>query len=584
MGKVREEKMERRTKEFVDKAERIGVLGSPSSTANLTIDILGTAVKKRLVGSLSIFDYVQEGLDHYALGQIVEIEMRNPWTQDPTMKGIIRHRGRVDPITERQDIHTASMTVSSVFSDTGSKLEQSILGTVPPTGTSIKLLNDEIMTSLLSDYQEQLFYLGNAYGTSIPLPMWFKHFGVGEQGAGEAYHFGIFGKTGSGKSVLAKMILCGYSKHEEMSIFILDPQGEFSRDFQSSTNLRDVIKTDLGKTVEVYTLHNLVLTGWSLFKKLLMNSGFLGSLGIVHENNQERAANQIERILLDSYEGGRKNPNKVLGDAHQRFLFDVLWSRLQDDQILINIYSSEDLRERVRSNLEAANKEDRYQFWKRIANLFTFEGKEKATWIKRLVNKIHEKNSVTIIDLSEINVPREIFWNDAVKFIVLGKFIEGIKLEAETKYKENQTLNSLVIIDEAHRLAPRQRSENEDIERVKEHLIDAVRTTRKYGLGWMFISQTLSSLHRDIINQVRIYIFGFGLGWGIERDALREIIGGQREAMTLYQRFNDPQSSLGEKQYSFMSYGPISPLSFSGAPLFFNAYKFPDEFMTSNFD
>jgi hypothetical protein len=103
------------------------------------------------------------------------------------------------------------------------------------------------------------------------------------------------------------------------------------------------------------------------------------------------------------------------------------------------------------------------------------------------------------------------------------------------------------------------------------------------GLGWMFISQTLSSLHRDIINQIRIYIFGFGLGWGIEREALREIIGGQSEAMALYQRFNDPQSSLGEKQYSFMSYGPISPLSFSGSPLFFNAFKFPNEFMKSNF-
>ena len=68
-------------------------------------------------------------------------------------------------------------------------------------------------------------------------------------------------------------------------------------------------------------------------------------------------------------------------------------------------------------------------------------------------------------------------------------------------------------------------------ERIKEQLIDAVRTTRKYGLGWMFISQTLSSLHREIINQTRIYIFGFGLGWGIERQALNEIIGGQREAM-----------------------------------------------------
>ena len=112
--------MVNKLKEVVGKAERIGVVGSPSSTANLTIDILGTAANKRLVGNLSVFNYDQEGHDNYALGQIVEIEMRNPWTQDPTMRGLIRQRGRVDPITERQDTHTASMSVSSVFSDTGS--------------------------------------------------------------------------------------------------------------------------------------------------------------------------------------------------------------------------------------------------------------------------------------------------------------------------------------------------------------------------------------------------------------------------------------------------------------------------------
>jgi len=144
-------------------------------------------------------------------------------------------------------------------------------------------------------------------------------------------------------------------------------------------------------------------------------------------------------------------------------------------------------------------------------------------------------------------------------------------------------LNSLVIIDEAHRLAPREKTENEDLERVKKMLIDAIRTTRKFGLGWMFISQTLSSLSREIINQIRIYVFGFGLGWGIERQALREIIGGQREAMTLYQLFRDPQSSLKEKEYPFMTVGPISPLSFSGTPLFFNALKYPEQFIRANF-
>ena len=113
--------------------------------------------------------------------------------------------------------------------------------------------------------------------------------------------------------------------------------------------------------------------------------------------------------------------------------------------------------------------------------------------------------------------------------------------------------------------------------------IDGVRTTRKYGLGWMFISQSLSSLNRHLIDQIRIYLFGFGLSWGMERQALWEIIGGQTESLKLYQMFKDPQSALGEREYPFMTIGPISPLSFSGTPLFFNALDFPDEFLKTNF-
>ncbi len=53
--------METSLKQIMERAEKIGVIGSPSSTANLTIDILGTAVNKRLVGGLSVFEYDQDG-------------------------------------------------------------------------------------------------------------------------------------------------------------------------------------------------------------------------------------------------------------------------------------------------------------------------------------------------------------------------------------------------------------------------------------------------------------------------------------------------------------------------------------------
>ena len=165
---------------------------------------------------------------------------------------------------------------------------------------------------------------------------------------------------------------------------------------------------------------------------------------------------------------------------------------------------------------------------------------------------------------------------------MISEFLKSVSAEAQAVYKQDKTLNTLVILDEAHRLAPRERQENPAFEEVKNALKDAVRTTRKYGLGWMFVSQTLSSLDREIINQLRICIFGFGLAYGVELQGLREIIGGNDEAISLYQLFKDPQSTPKQKEYSFMTIGPISPLSFSGVPLFFQAAHYPSDFVQSN--
>ncbi len=71
---------------------------------------------------------------------------------------------------------------------------------------------------------------------------------------------------------------------------------------------------------------------------------------------------------------------------------------------------------------------------------------------------------------------------------------------------------------------------------------------------------------------LRIMFFGFGLALGTEYSALRELAGGDKNALKLYQ----------SRQYSFMTIGPVSPLSFSGTPLFFTAFNNPDDFLTAN--
>jgi hypothetical protein len=569
--------------QLVDQAERIGVIGSPSSTTELALDILASAVDKKLVGELALFSYMQDGFDHYALGQITEIALRNIWHEDPTMRSLIRQRGKVDAVSERQDTHQGEMIVSAVFSDENGKYRPSSLGTVPATGTSTQLVDDQVLDVLLEPYKEQIFYLGHVYGSKPKLPLWFKHFDTGADGAGEAYHLGIFGKTGSGKSVLAKMIMLAYARYEKMGILVIDPQGEFSQDALGAGALGSFqlpvkeVLTSLNKTTEVIGVQNLVLDRWELFAQILYESSFFENLSVPKGENRKIAAN----ILSDNL------PKKKvkLADLHKRESFNEAWSLLSQDDIQKIFYRSSSSRGRFDSVYQDANPDEFYNdIWAPIARLFD-NTRANAQTVERILNNLFNtlNKPLIIVDL-RVKDETGIFWNDTIQALVIKRLLEGVCFSAERAYAEKQNLNTLVLMDEAHRLAPADNPDNETMKQVRNIFIDSVRTTRKYGVGWMFISQTLSSLHREIAQQLRIYFFGFGLSMGTEFQALRDLVGGRSKALELYQLFRDPQSSfdIASREYAFMTIGPVSPLSFAGTPLFLSAFTSPDDFLGAN--
>ncbi|MDS0256686.1 ATP-binding protein [Thermoplasmatales archaeon AK] len=571
-------------KEAFDRSERIGVIGSPSSTSGLSVDILGTAVEKRLVGNLCTFTYTQDGKDHYALGQIVEVGMRNVWAEDPTMRSLIRQRGSVEPVTERQDYHFAKMTVSSVFS-VGSDTEPSMLGTIPSTGTSVRVMGEDLMRALLNKFQDKFTYLGNAYGTDIKLPMWFKHFGEGEDGVGEAYHIGVFGKTGSGKSVLSKMIMLNYAKHRQMNVFVLDPQGEFSK-LRKDVAVMNVIEKQFQKKPLFISLHNLILTGDDLFRKILNSSVFYQKLTIIHQENRERASLRILNVLKGKIHTLDRVSEIKPWDYYKRASFEAIWSDLQTPEALQSIYTSKEIQGRVLNALQGLDKEEMYNIWASICKLFSYGDNSEKMKIKDVAELIKNSDQgvLAIIDLSEQDIPPDLFWSEEIRKILINEFLRELTRQAEQAYREDRLLNTLLIIDEAHRLVPRDVANDDTISpALKSTIIDGIRTTRKYGLGWMFISQTISGLDKEIINQIRAYFFGYGLAYGVERQALREIVGGSEDSINLYQLFKDPQSGFGKKEFSFMSFGPTSPLSFSGLPLFFTTFNYPGEFLQINF-
>lgn len=567
-----------------DNLERIGMIGSPSSTTELTLDILQSAVNKKLVGELATFKFLQENMDHYAIGQITEVELRNVWLEGASMRSIARQKGTVNPVSEQQDTHIGQMTVSAVFSEETDGFEQSLLGTVPATGTYIKIADDELLQTLLEKQKQQLFYLGNVYGSKPMLPMTFRHFGRGENGAGEAYHIGVFGKTGSGKSTLTKMILTAYMRFPELGILIFDPQGEFSKDFNSHSSddfkvpMKEVAQKQ-GKTVAVISIRNLVLDRWELFEQILGESSFFERLSMPKGENRELACSLLVEHL--------RRQSITLKDLHTRDSFDRGWAILQDPNVQTIFYRSQNSRDRFNSNIQNANADEFYNdFWLPVANLFS-ENREGAKKVEAalnwLINPSTAKRPILVIDLSKEKA-EGMYWNERIQALVIKRILQGLNSSAEYFYKSNQNLNTLVVIDEAHRLAPKENPTDDVLKSVKSIFIDSILTTRKYGLGWFFISQTLSSIDKTIINQLRISFFGFGLSMGTEFQSLKELAGGDANALKLYQSFRDPHSTLNpaNKQYSFMTVGPASPLSFAGTPLFLTAFNKIQTFVEKN--
>jgi hypothetical protein len=591
---------------LIDQSERIGVIGSPSSTTELALDIMGGAVSKKLVGELALLRYLQDNSPHYALGQITEVTLRNVWHEDPTMRSLIRQRGRIDAVSERQDTHQGEMLVSAVFAGGANGYRPSILGTVPATGTPIHLVDDSVLNELLSPYRQQLFYLGKVYGSTPNLPLWLKHFDTGPEGAGEAYHLGIFGKTGSGKSVLAKMILLAYARYPKMAMLVIDPQGEFAKEAKGESVLGQFalptkqVLGKLNKPTEVYSVQNLILDRWELFAQILYESPFFEQLSIPKGDNRQLAAQTVEDRL--------RKAKVTLKELYTRESFDQAWKLLGEEKVQMVFYRTEGSRARFQTMYAEAKQDLFYNdYWLPVTQLFR-EDRKGARKVEALLRGLFDpekdRRPLVVIDLSieqaiaigggglgplfseesQDESSSAPLWNETIQALVIKRLLEGIRTAAEGAYKQNRSLNTLVLMDEAHRLAPREEPENDEKKGVRSILIDAARTTRKYGVGWMFISQTLSSLHREILEQLRIFFFGFGLGMGSEFKALSELVGGRSKALDLYQLFRDPHSSFdaSSREYSFMTIGPVSPLSFAGTPLFLSSFNRPDDFLKVN--
>lgn len=573
---------------------QIGIVGSPSDTTEMVIDILQTQEKSRILGQLVYVVVPQEDCFLAVIGQISQIQTKNRWHEDQTFRGIIKRRGKLPHLSERADVRTATISVQAAFEFGEAELQgitEGILATSPSTGAVVFRVRDEILDALLLKHKSEVVYLGRAYSTDVRMPFWLKHFGNGVGGAGEAYHIGVFGKTGSGKSGLAAYLLLGYARHKEMGILFVDPQGQFSNDKDLPFDLHSRLKL-IGRQVKVFSISNEVRlpSNYSLFAKLLDRTDFYRWLGVKTRPYSEYMADEVENKI----KAVLKTENSKLEEAPENLLELVLSALKEDGNALDRVYVKGQARSRLENMLDEflADPDKKNELlnkaWQPVLDLFSkrdSQGNNRTSlnWIiGQVIGSESSNKPVIFIDISGTGT--SLADDDEIKALLLREIVSSLTWQGEKAFKEDQKLNCLVALDEAHRFASRiHRNDDEsDVSNLSKNLVKGVRETRKYGLGYMFITQTLASLHPEVLGQLRIKFFGHGLSMGQELAKLKEEIGSDSKALSLYTSFTDPASST-KRQFPFMVTGPASPLSFTGAPLFFQTFTdFEKEFIVAN--
>lgn len=580
----------------------VGLVGSPSTTDRITVDILEDTVERALRGELVSLTHQLEKTCLIAIGTVADIRTSNRWHEDPNMRGVLKMHGKLPHLSEVGDVRTADVLVQAAYEsatkdpavgddpvESGGSLAMS-----PTTGAFVHRVTDEFLRALLRRHHDRISYLGRVYRMdNVRLPLILRHFGpTADSGAGEAFHTGVFGMTGSGKSVFTAYLLAAQLQHTEQAILIMDPQGQFTSEEGLPFSLQGWAAEHNRPVLKYSIAANLRLSKDApLVGDLLALTDFFARLLTIKTRGDQRdsAVAEFVRVLQGVERWESRDSDSVLRN--------VLSKLLEDQDALTRIYSSAPARDRLANAI--TNMLEDNDLFSQGQNLFapihslfrpTDPSGEPRQHIHQAIDKALTRDAgprpILILDFARRPSTNDgtfdsesLLDSTGVKALILRRVCDTLVRRAESLYAEGQGLNALVVFDEAQRFAA-ESTDDSEAKALAERLVDHVRTTRKYGLGWMFITQEIGSLRRGIYSQLRIRCFGYGLTSGTELNRLRETIGDD-SSLDLYRSFVDPQA-LDPRQYPFMLTGPISPLSFTGTPVFLSVYTDFEEFRAAN--
>lgn len=567
----------------------VAVSGSPNTVTKVNFDVLNgyqlVPLLNNLV-SLNIPVHGDSGSETLTvLGQICKLETKNRWHEDAMYKNLIKQRGHVPHLTRDADITTGVMNILGayrpVFKDGKIEYEKMSLPVPPGSGLQISLVQEQDILSIMASERLNCYaYLGHYAGSgTVPAPVYLRHFGDFKLGGnGEAYMGGVFGPSGSGKSVMAATLSALWAGTEDihgnkpLGMLFLDPQSEFSNNAIATGtgfdfDFHDILSKCTGGKFRpetgVIRLDDLQLSGVEMFVEILKERKFFKVLGV--GGPVQSAAEHVADLLTDLQANKTWNPEACWDDINNIQVGAKSFADMFVEAVA-NAYAVKSREDQRLNFLDVWKTNQKLQsIWDKTSELFRDRHADgsKRVKLETILQETLSHGMVRIIDLN----PARISMSKNFMYFIMDFVFSSMRHLLHRKYFDHNPANCLVVIDEASRYIPQDCGDDSKLKSLRENLTYSVKELRKYRCGFLFIAQTVSSIIKEVFKQLHFRIYASGMGIGTDGDYIKDTEGD--EAFEAYKTLPNPKLT---QKYSFMIGGAILSLGSSSQPMIVEAF------------
>lgn len=444
--------------------------------------------------------------DELRLYRFGSIDMVNQMHMDPTFQPYIMHHGQIPHYSGEIDIERSNLQCMGIIDNANQRIGKR--GN-PVSGTTVESICQEDLIKFYNDnqYYAVLGTVPNINGLDATIII--RHHGPYDQGGyGEARHICVFGQNGSGKTVMALQILVAKLwACPEMGLLMPDTAGDLSdRNRHNRGDYRwDYLQALQAKGIEVdvITTDDIRLTSKFALMDLLH-----GPIKRMVNTNNEKAGQLAGLVAEALFPKDVDDITKLTLEAVADILIQLLPLNFtgkigtEKAATLRGYLDVPSFRGTAESDLKGVRT--------------FFDGREK---LYDLIADILEKGRKVVIKM-HTGEPKQ-------QEYIMRELMDKLNQKARENYiYKNQdgskSCNAIVVLDEGSRWVPEGKKDEDHIGSVIEF---AYKETRKYGLGWMVISQRISDISKGILTQAHTKYFGRGLSTGSDGNHLKEHLG-----------------------------------------------------------